>query len=70
VVSGTGPEADENTGDVSGGGVAAHDHIGVAALVKIRIEDRLAGRAPARWSMPQRARTAQDSPVNIHCKLC
>jgi hypothetical protein len=39
---------DESAGDVSGGEVAAHHDIGVAALLEVRIEDRFAGRAPAR----------------------
>jgi hypothetical protein len=38
---------DENAGRISGGGVAAHHDIGVAALLEVRIEDRFAGRAPA-----------------------
>jgi hypothetical protein len=39
---------DEGAGGISGGGVAAHHDVGVAALLEIRIEDRFAGRAPAR----------------------
>jgi hypothetical protein len=38
---------DENTGHLAGGGVAADPDIGVAALLEVRIEERLAGRAPA-----------------------
>jgi hypothetical protein len=37
---------DENTGRISGGGVAAHHDGGIAALLEVRIEDRFAGRAP------------------------
>ena len=53
-------------------GVAAHHDVGVAALLEVRIEDRLAGRAPARLPL-QRMETAtacQDSPGNIHRNLC
>jgi hypothetical protein len=39
---------DESTGRISGGGVAAHHDVGVAALLEVAIEDRFAGRAPAR----------------------
>jgi hypothetical protein len=39
---------DENTGDLAGGGVAAHHDVGIAALLEVRIEDRFAGRAPPR----------------------
>jgi hypothetical protein len=39
---------DENAGRVSGGGVAAHHDVGIAALFEVRIEDRFAGRAPPR----------------------
>jgi hypothetical protein len=39
---------DENAGRISGGGVAAHHDVGIAALLKVRIEARLAGPAPAR----------------------
>jgi hypothetical protein len=34
-------------------GVAAHHDIGVAALLEVRIEDRFAGRAPARLPLQQ-----------------
>jgi hypothetical protein len=44
---------DENTGGVSGGGIAAHHDVGVAALLEVRIEDRAAGRAPARLPLQQ-----------------
>ena len=39
---------DESTGRISGGGVAAHHDVGIAALLEVRIEDRFAGRAPLR----------------------
>ena len=39
---------DENAGRISGGGVAAHHDVGIAALLEVRIKDRFAGRAPAR----------------------
>jgi hypothetical protein len=62
---------DENTSRISGGGVAAHHDVGVAALLEVRIEDRLAGRAPRlplqQWRPPKHR---QDSPVNIHKHLC
>jgi hypothetical protein len=35
---------DENTGHYPGGGVVAHHDDGIAALLKVRIEDRLARR--------------------------
>jgi hypothetical protein len=38
---------DENAGRLAGGGVAAHRDVGIAALLELRIEDRLACRAPA-----------------------
>src|SRR5262245_15292788 len=41
------PAVDENAGHLAGGRVAAHHDVGVAALLEVRIEDRLAGRAPA-----------------------
>jgi hypothetical protein len=44
---------DENAGRISGGGVAAHHDSDVAALLEVRIEDRLAGRAPARLPLQQ-----------------
>jgi len=47
VASGTAPAVDENPSGISGGGVAAHHDGGIAALLDVRIEDRLAGRAPA-----------------------
>jgi hypothetical protein len=37
----------ESTGHLPSGGVAAHHDIDVAAQLEVRIEDRLAGRAPA-----------------------
>jgi hypothetical protein len=33
--------------NVADGGVAVHHEVDVAALLEVRIEDRLAGRAPA-----------------------
>ena len=44
---GTAPVVDENTGRISGVGVAAHHDVGVAALLEVRIKHRLAVRAPA-----------------------
>ena len=44
---------DESTGHLAGGGVAAHHDVGVAALLEVRIEDRLAGRAPAQLPLQQ-----------------
>jgi hypothetical protein len=44
---------DENAGRISGGGVAAHHDIGIAALIEVRIKDRFAGRAPARLPLQQ-----------------
>jgi hypothetical protein len=38
----------ESEACISGGGVAAHHDVGVAALLEVRLEDRFAGRAPAR----------------------
>jgi hypothetical protein len=35
---------DENAGRIAGGGVAAHHDVGIAALLEVRIEDRVAGR--------------------------
>jgi hypothetical protein len=46
--SGTAPAVDENPSGISGGGVAAHHDVGVAALLEVRIEGRFAGHAPAR----------------------
>jgi hypothetical protein len=62
--SGTAPTVDENTGDLAGGGVAAHHDVGIAALLEVRIEDRFAGRAPARLLLEQMAtdRTAPENP--------
>jgi hypothetical protein len=37
---------DESTGRIAGGGVAAHHDTDVAALLEVRIENRLARRAP------------------------
>jgi hypothetical protein len=34
---------DDNTGRIVGGGVAARHDVDVAALLEVRIEDRLAG---------------------------
>ena len=48
MASGTAPAVDENTGRISGGGVAAHHDVGVAALLEVRIEDRFAGRGRPR----------------------
>jgi hypothetical protein len=39
---------DESAGHLAGGGVATHHDSGVAALLEVGIEDRLAGCAPAR----------------------
>jgi hypothetical protein len=39
---------DENAGGISGGWVAAHHEVGVAALLEVRIQERLAGGASAR----------------------
>ena len=36
-----------STRTCSGGGIAAHHDVGIAALLEVRIEDRFAGRAPA-----------------------
>ena len=44
---------DENAGRISGGGVAAHHDVGIAALLEVWIEDRVAGRAPARLPLRQ-----------------
>jgi transposase len=38
---------DESAGHLAGGGVAALHDVGVAALLEVRIEDRVAGRVPA-----------------------
>ena len=43
----TAPAVDENAGHLAGGGVAVHHDVGIAALLEVRIEERLAGRAPA-----------------------
>ena len=43
----------ESTGHLAGGGVAADHYVGVAALLEVRIEDRFAGRAPARLPLQQ-----------------
>jgi hypothetical protein len=55
---------DENAGRISGGGVAAHHDVGVAALLEVRIKDRVAGRAPARLLLEQMApdRTVPENP--------
>ena len=37
----TAPAVDESTGRISGGGVATHHDVGVAALLEVRIEDLL-----------------------------
>jgi hypothetical protein len=42
------PAVDENAGRISGGGVAAHHDIAVAAPLGVGIEDRFAGRTPPR----------------------
>ena len=60
---------DENAGHLAGGGVGAHDDVGIAALLEVRIEDRFAGRAPARLQVPEsrnRAQQPKDSLVNTH----
>jgi hypothetical protein len=49
------------------GRFAVQQDVGVAALLEVRIEDRFAGRAPARLPLPEQV---QDSPVNIHLSLC
>jgi hypothetical protein len=45
---GTAPAIDQNAGRISSDGLAAHHDVGIAALLEVRIEDRVAGRAPAR----------------------
>ena len=44
---------DENAGHLTGGGVAAHHDVGLAALLEVRIEDRFAGDARARVPLQQ-----------------
>jgi hypothetical protein len=56
--SGTAPAVDENAGRISAGGVAVHHDVGVTALLKVWIEDRFAGRAPARLPLQQQETAA------------
>jgi hypothetical protein len=44
---------DEKAGRISGGGVAAHHDVGIAALLEVRIEDRFADRAPPSLPLQQ-----------------
>jgi hypothetical protein len=44
----------------AGGGIAAHHDVGIAALLEVRFEDALAGRAPARLPLEQVDTVAAD----------
>jgi hypothetical protein len=52
----------QSTGHLAGGGVAAHHDVSMAALLEVRIEDRLAGRAPARLPL-QRMESTQGPEI-------
>jgi hypothetical protein len=56
---------DEVAGRISGGGVAAHHDVGIAALLEVRIEDRLAGRALARLGTLENPRFSTNSPDDM-----
>jgi hypothetical protein len=58
--------AHENAGCISGGRVAAHHDVGIAALLEVRIEDCYAGRAPA---PPGYLGEIRGSP-RIHLMMC
>jgi hypothetical protein len=48
----TAPAVDKNAIYISVRGITAHHDIDVAALLEVRIEDRLADRAPGRLGLP------------------
>jgi hypothetical protein len=52
---------DENAGHISGDGVAAHHDVGIAALLEVRIEDCVAGRAPSNLPL-RRVETLMAAP--------
>jgi hypothetical protein len=48
-----------------GTGVAPHHDVGLAALLEIRIEDRFAGRAPARLGTLENPRFSTNSSEDV-----